>query len=180
MKKLVLYIAASLDGYIATPDHSVNWLEELDNPDGNDYGYMAFLEGIDTLIMGRKTYEVVTSFDMEWPYKQCKTFVLTSKEDLETNTPDTQVLSGDPASFIKELKTAPGDKAIWLLGGGQTIAFLLEHQAIDEIMLFTAPIILGKGVPLLPELDTSTKLKLLANRSYPSGMVYSQYLVEYT
>lgn len=179
MQKIVLYIATSLDGYIATKDHSVGWLEQLENPDGNDYGYQDFINGIDTLIMGRKTYDVIRGFDMPWPYEGQQTLVITSQQDLQTDTPNTKVHTGSLSELGASLKASPGEKNIWVVGGGQTIASLFRHQAIDEIMLFTAPILLGSGIPLFPESDLQNKLTLKDHKVYPSGMRYALYSVNY-
>lgn len=180
MKKIILYIAASLDGYIATTDHSIAWLNELENPEGNDYGYHDFISSVDVLVMGRKTYDIVRGFDMEWPYKDQKSYILTSKKELSPDTPNTEALSGDLKENLNRLKATGGQKDIWLVGGGQTILALLKQQAIDEIMLFTAPILLGSGIPLFPESTEHYALQLLESRPYDTGMLYCHYKVDYS
>lgn len=175
MKKLILYIACSLDGYIATPEHSVEWLERLENPDGNDYGYKAFMERIDTVIMGRKTYEVVQNMGVEWPYKECESLVISREKNLEISTPNTRLLQGDLFEALEKIKNVWSEKHIWLIGGGLTARSLLEYQCVDEVMLFTAPIILGEGIRLFPPSKKITKLKLLEQWAYPSGMLYAHY-----
>ncbi|MBL7473219.1 dihydrofolate reductase family protein [Robertkochia sediminum] len=179
MKKIVLYIAASIDGYIATKDHSVGWLEQLENPEGSDYGYQDFVNGVDTLLMGRKTYDIIRGFDIPWPYEGQKTYVITRQEHLRTDTPNTEVLSGSLATVLPALKASSGEKNIWLVGGGATMVSLLRHQAIDEIMLFTAPVLLGSGIPLFPESDLQYKLTLEEHKTYASGMCYTRYAVNY-
>lgn len=179
MKKIVLYIAASLDGYIATKDHSIGWLEQLENPDGNDYGYQDFIDGTDTLLMGRKTYDIIRGFDIPWPYEGQKTLVITSQAGLRTDTPNTEVLTGSLAETLSSLKASAGEKDIWIVGGGETITSLFRYQAIDEILLFTAPVLLGSGIPLFPESDLQLKLTLKGHKTYPSGMCYSHYAVNY-
>ncbi|WP_224491080.1 dihydrofolate reductase family protein [Robertkochia flava] len=177
MKKVILYIATSLDGYIADKEHRVEWLEKLENPDSNDYGYKNFLSDIDTLIMGRKTYEVIKGFGTEWPYQHCRTLVVSRHPELAIDTPNTEVFSGDLFEEVERIKNVWSDKHIWLLGGGITTRSFLEHQCIDEIMLFTAPIVLGEGIRLFPEFRKPVRLSLLENWSYPSGMVYSHYKI---
>lgn len=178
MKKVILYIATSLDGFIADHEHRVEWLENLENPDGNDYGYRDFTDHIDTVIMGRKSYDVIKGFDMEWPYKDCRTLVLSRQKDLVVETPNTELFSGDLFEEMEKLKNVWSDKNIWLLGGGITARSFLEHQCIDEIMLFTAPVILGEGIRLFPGFKIPVKLTLLESRTYPSGMIYAHYRIE--
>ena len=177
MKKVVLYVACSLDGYVATPDHGVKWLENLDNPDGNDYGYKDFLTSIDTILMGRKSYEVVRSFDIDWPYPDKKVYIISRQHDLTIDTPNTELITGDLVEELEKMKYVWGDKNIWLLGGGLTARSLLEHQCVEEIMLFTAPVLLGEGIRLFPESKTAVRLTLLGHKAFPSGMLFSHYQI---
>lgn len=85
MKKTKLFIATSIDGYIARKDGTLDWLDAIPNPDQLDYGYYAFYETVDTILMGRKTYEEVLGFGVDWPYPDCKTYVVSSNPvDLKT------------------------------------------------------------------------------------------------
>jgi dihydrofolate reductase len=177
MKKLILYIASSLDGYIATPEHSVEWLENLENPDGNDYGYHDFMNQIDTVIMGRKTYEIIKGFGADWPYSSCETHIMTRQTDLEITSPNTSIIQGDIFAEISKMKQVWSEKNIWFIGGGLAIRSLLEHQCIDEIMLFTVPVLLGHGIPLFPESRKGVNLSLIEHRSYPSGMLFAHYMI---
>jgi dihydrofolate reductase len=93
MADTVLYIAASLDGYIARQDGSLDWLENLPNPDQTDHGYAAFLDTIGTVVMGRTTYEQVLGFGGEWPYATMDTKVVTSRKDFNAGTPSTEVVN---------------------------------------------------------------------------------------
>lgn len=175
MKKVVLYVAASLDGYIATPDHGVKWLETLENPDGTDYGYKDFIEGVDTIVMGRKSYEIVRGFDIEWPYANKQVYVISRQQDFALDTPNTELIKGDLVEALEKIKYVWGDKNIWLIGGGLATRSLLEHQCVEEIMLFTAPVLLGEGVRLFPDSKTRVNLSLIDHRAYPSGMLFSHY-----
>ena len=177
MKNVILYVASSLDGYVATPDHGVKWLEALENPDGTDYGYQDFIAGIDTIIMGRKSYEIVRNFDMAWPYSDKQVYIVSRQHDLSIDTPNTQLLTGDLVEEIEKLKNVWGDKNIWLLGGGLTTRSLLEHQCIEELMLFTAPVLLGEGIPLFPASKIQIKLSLIDQKTYPSGMTFNHYRI---
>ena len=111
MRKLVLYIACSLNGKIARKDGSVDWLENLPNPDQNDYGYAEFLESVETTVMGNKTYRQLIGWDIEFPYKNKTNYVLTR----DINKSDDQYakfISDDPVSFMNALKSEEG-KDIW-------------------------------------------------------------------
>ncbi|QNF34971.1 dihydrofolate reductase [Adhaeribacter swui] len=112
-RKVKLYIATSLDNKIARPDGAIDWLPGVD--EGEDYGYQEFLETIDTLLMGYKTYEVCAGFG-ERPYPDKNTFVFT-RDAYKPVIPEAELITQDPVSFVRELLTQDG-KDIWLVGGG--------------------------------------------------------------
>src|SRR5689334_15191007 len=118
MRKLILYIAASLDGKLARKDDSIDWLPD---PASEDYGYESFYNAIDTVLMGYRTYEVCLGFG-EWHYKG-KSAVVFSRNAAKSVVPEAQLVTADLVAFVKELKTKPG-KDIWLIGGGEIIAVL--------------------------------------------------------
>jgi dihydrofolate reductase len=169
MRNLVLYIATSLDGYIAGPSGEIDWLF-----DDQDYGYESFLAGIDTVLMGRRTYETALSFG-DYPYKGMRGFVFSRTARL----PDDHVTfaSGDPATLVLELKNAPGKK-IWLVGGGEIVSECFRHGLIDEYRIFVHPIVLGAGVPLFKEGLPRRRLKFLRSESFNSGLVELSYSQE--
>ena len=125
MSSIKLYIASTLDGYIAKPDGNIDWLTSLPYPENSDYGYSDFLKTIDVTIMGRTTYEDILNMDMEWPYGEQKSYVMTSKTDYGVKTPGTFAVGTDPEALVKELKNT-ATKDIWLIGGGQVISAFLE------------------------------------------------------
>lgn len=169
MRKIILFIADSLDGYIAREDGDVSWLFT-----DQDYGYTPFLAGIDTVLMGRKTYDKL--FDLgEYPYKDKKGFVFTREEGKKGEY--AEFVTGDIASFTKELKESEG-KDIWLVGGGEIITLFLEHRLLDEIMLFIHPIIIGRGIPLLLPSDKESILELKRTESFSSGLTLLHYEVK--
>ncbi len=166
MRKLVLYIATSLDGYIAGPSGEIDWLFA-----DQDYGYREFFAGVDTVLMGRKTYEQALSFG-EYPYQGTRGFVFSRAR----RTPDENVtfVSSDVASLVSGLKRASG-KNIWLVGGGEIVAECVRHDLIDEFILFVHPIILGAGIPLFPPGLPRRPLKLVRSGSFSSGLVQISY-----
>lgn len=171
MRETILYIASSLDGYIAREDGSVDWLEQFPNPDENDYGYTAFLAGCDTLVMGAGTYTTVLSFGIEWPYADKDVYVLSSRTGLEITTPRTQRVP-DMESWIRTKNELAGkDGNCWLLGGGKLVRSFLEYRAIDRILLTQFPILLGAGIPLFPATFPMSSWRSEKVQVYASGAV---------
>lgn len=142
-RKVILYIAVSLDGFIARENGSVDWLDPF-NDAGTDYGYAAFLAGVDVVMMGRTTYEQVLGFG-EWPYagKECLIF---SHRPL---APDGNVrqASGSPTRVVESVRQQPGG-SLWLVGGADLIEWFDREDLIDELVLSIMPVTLGKGIPL--------------------------------
>ena len=174
MPRLILYIAQSLDGYIADAEGSTQWLHDLPNPDQSDYGFQAFLEGIDTIVMGRKTFDTVMAFDIPWPYTQQQCHVLSSRniEDLPENCQHLQDWSPKVLDKIK----ASAQKDIWLLGGAELVKSCLELHLIDEMKIFTMPISLGQGIRLFKEGDYRQNWKLKQCEIFSSGALQQDYL----
>ncbi len=175
MKKIKLYIAASLNGKIAEKDGSVAWLERIPNPDKNDYGYEAFSNSVDTTIQGYNTYKQILDWGIEFPYKKTKNYVLTRKQDVK-DTKDVKFINKNPIERIKKLKQEKG-KDIWLIGGGTINTLLLNEGLIDEIQIFVMPIILPEGIEVFELFPKETLLKLKDSKSYPSGAMELVYRV---
>ena len=174
MNQVKLYIAASLDGYIARPDGNLDWLNTIPAPDTGDYGYADLLNSIGTTIMGRKTYEEVIGFGVEWPYGDLHSYVVTSDPGFQVSTPNTFVQNGDLNAFIRKLKDR-SDKDIWLIGGGRLITHFLNHGLIDRMILTLVPIILGDGIPLFPDRPKESNWTLAEVKSYNTGLVNLTY-----
>ncbi len=174
MTKTKLYIATTLDGFIAREDGSLDWLDELPNPNQIDYGYGEFYATIDTVVMGRKTYEEVLGFGVDWPYADCKTYIITSKSDYQTKTENSEVISQLTSETIESIK-AESKKDIWVVGGGKVITALLNHGQIDEMMLCLIPTILGKGIRLFPDSPAETKFDLINAETFETGAVILTY-----
>ena len=173
MKKCKLFIAASLDGYIAREDGSLDWLDTIPNPDQLDHGYYPFYDSIDTILMGRKTYEEVLGFGVDWPYPDCKTYILSSKE-VAIKTENTFLINDPLKDKIHEWVNEDG-KDIWVCGGGQLISSMLDLGLIDEMLISITPVILGAGIPLFPNSPKETKLKLIKSESFDTGFVNLTY-----
>lgn len=174
MARVLLYIAASLDGCIARKNGSVDWLPEEPEPDGDDHGYAALLEGTEALVMGRDTYETVLGFGIPWPYPAHRTYVATRRMDYPTDTPLTSTTEGDVADRVRDLK-ARCIKDIWLVGGGQIIRRLLDEDLVDRIELTLVPVLLGEGLPLFLPGQREIRWRSVGAKPYPSGMVRLTY-----
>jgi dihydrofolate reductase len=170
MPRFRIFIAQSLDGYIARPDGAIDWLRPYDSV---DYGYETFLSEIGTVVMGRKSYELARSFG-DWPYPAARGLVITSRQ-LDDMPPTVTRVGADIARLATALR-ASGGKDVWVMGGAMTINAFLEAQVIDRIDLFTIPVLLGYGIPLFASGRPETALKLAGTQTYDKGLVRLSYL----
>lgn len=171
--KVSVYIATSLDGFIARKNGEIDWLTGGES--GQDYGYAEFMSSIDHIVMGRNTYEKVLSFG-GWPYEK-KVIVLTSRDlsippDL---TDRVEALSLAPPDLTAELERR-GAAHVYL-DGGQTIQRFLRAHLVDEMTITTIPILIGEGLPLFGSLEHDIKLELLKSSSFENGFVQNKYKV---
>ncbi len=170
MSSIQLFIACTIDGFIARENGSLDWLFELDNPNRTDHGYNDFISGIDTLVMGRKTYEVLLGLMDEWPYPNCKTYIVTYNTSFEVTTGSTSVLHEVNEEVINDLRSK-GGKNIWLVGGGELITRFVNLGAIDEMIISIIPLILGKGIRLFTGMPEETNFELVNTGSFETGVV---------
>lgn len=173
MRKVKLYTASSLDGFIARKDGSIDWLDAVPNPEGLDYGYVDFYNSIDVTLMGNTTFKKVMSFDFEFPYQRTENYVF-SRTEKGTSEHVTYV-GKDAASFVKKLKKGRG-KDIWLIGGGMLNTTLLNADLIDELILTIIPVILGEGIPLFAAGAKEQFFDLIKSRAFDNGMVQIRYV----
>jgi len=173
--KIKLYIAQSLDGYIAGPKGELDWLEEIPNPEQEDFGYAAFYDSIDLLLLGRKTYEAILSFGIDWPYVGKQSFIFSRSEHLDCPTPDSRQLKEIDSATIASLRQL-SQKGIWLVGGGSLIQQFLAASAIDEMIISVVPCLLGEGIPLFPDSYSSSIWRLEATQSFANGIVNLHYV----
>lgn len=175
MKKVKLYIATSLNGYIAKPDHSVDWLHDIPVPDGEDYGYADFYNSCSVTIQGNNTYKFILNSGHDFPYNTTENYVFTQNANLKDNK-DVKFISENHIEFVKELKKAEG-KDIWLIGGGKINATFFDNKLIDEIWIHIMPIILDRGIKLTEELSKDIRLDLISSKSYETGVMELKYKV---
>ena len=168
-----VFIATSLDGYIADSDGGIEWLHELPPPSDGDGGYSKFMEGIDAIVMGRSTYEKVLSFDCDWPYSK-KVFVLS--HTLERPDPSlidrVSITKGSPTEIVKELNS--NGYANLYIDGGETICNFIRDGLIHEMTITKLPTILGAGIPLFKDLPKSN-LQHIKSETFDNGMVQDTY-----
>jgi dihydrofolate reductase len=177
--KVSVYIATSLDGYIARCDGSIDWLNEANAvvPEGEDCGFMAFMNSVDTLIMGRKTYEQVLSFG-QWPYGDTPVVVLSHNSiEIPADLPDTISHSAESPSALLTRLATQGVKHVYV-DGGSTIQGFLAESLIDEITLTQIPVIIGEGISLFAPQQGDITLIHLGTMSYEFGFVQSKYAVK--
>lgn len=170
----IVYIATSLDGYIARKDGNVDWLMEIPNPDNSDYGFSDFMKRIDGLIMGRNTFELVLQFG-EWPYTK-PVFVLskTMKKIPDKYKAQAELIKGNLKTIVEEL-ISKGFNNLYI-DGGKTIQSFLKQDMIDELIITRIPIILGSGIPLFEEMDSEFKLEHIETEILKNALVKSRYL----
>lgn len=167
MCKVILYIATSLDGYLAGPNHELDWLYH-----DADYGYTEFYDSIDITLMGNETYRQVLTFG-DFPYKEKENFVFTRNTGLKDDK-NVKYISADIPEFVEKLKNDNG-KDIWLIGGGQINSLLLKEDLIDEIINSVHPLLLGKGIPLFPGTENLKSFRMTKYKEYPSGLAQLYY-----
>ncbi len=162
MSKTKVFIAMSLDGYIAGENESLEWLFNVKGDGDNGYG--AFYQTINTVVMGRKTYDWITQqLPGEFPYADKKTYIITSKP-LE-NSENLTFFNGQVERLIEEL-TQELERDVWIVGGGVLISTLLKKYLIDEMIITVAPVILGKGTPLFKNIEVLNGFNLHSIQSF--------------
>lgn len=166
-RKLVLYIAMSLDGYIAGENDDISWLSTVEE-EGQDYGYHDFIKTVDTVIMGRKTYDKVLSFGIEFPHKDRKCYVLSkSRTGSDDNV---EYWNGNVSDLLNHIRQSAGAN-IFCDGGSEVVFELMKHHLIDQYVISIIPVMLGKGIALFKPGRETEKLTLTKSLSFPKGLV---------
>ena len=173
-RKVILYISMSVDWFIATNDDDLSWLEVV-QAEGEDYGYEAFNQTVDTYILGRKTYEVVLQLTGgTFPQAERHTCYIITRQEREPENGVT-FYSGDLAELITQLKKEPG-KNIYCDGGAEIVRLLMQQNLIDEYIISVIPVMLGKGKRLFLGETPFQNLKALPSKHYKSGLVQLHYV----
>lgn len=150
MQKLIYYVAASLDGFIATKHHSLDWLDAFQlGADATPYD--AFYQNIGAIILGSKTYDwIMRQSPDNWPYKNLPAFVISNSQLIIPSHLDIHVTNHQAFELAAIAKQAADGKNVWLVGGGQTAASFADANVLDQIFLTTIPVFLGEGISVLP------------------------------
>ena len=170
-RQLFVYIATSLDGYIARPDDDLDWLSQVEMP-GEDYGYARFIEQVDTVILGRRTYEKVLSMGVAFPHQDKKVYVLTRTPRAPEG--NIQFYNGELPQLIAGIREKEG-KHIFCDGGAEVVNLLMQAGLVDEWIISYIPVFLGNGIRLFQDGRPETSLRLISCRSFPSGLVQVHY-----
>ena len=178
-RKIIVYIATSADGYIARLDGSVDWLDRPHPP--GSYGMVEFVNSIDTVLWGRKTYNQALGFSKKGGGFSSKTknYVFTHNPPPKSPKSRSKIEFVNEAikPFAKRLRESPG-KDIWMMGGGGIIASFLDAGELDEFIIHVIPIFIGEGIPLIAPSHLNIKLSLLSTHPYEDGVVRMHYQVE--
>jgi dihydrofolate reductase len=180
------YAAATLDGYIAESDDTLDWLlnyeghfEAADSDEGQA-GYDTFYEGIGALVSGSTTYEWVLEHGSGWPYAGKPCWILSSRElpKPEGEGVDVRIVSGQIPDLIDEMLGSAGERDLWIVGGGNIASQFVDHGLLDRLEVTLVPVVLGEGKPLFDRRLPGGPMQLLGARTFSSGMVGLTYEVK--
>jgi dihydrofolate reductase len=170
-RQVVLYIATSLDGYIATEDHDLRFLSAVESPE-EDYGYNEFIRTVDTVVMGRKTYDKVLTFGIDFPHRGRKCYVLSrSRTGTDENV---EFYNGDIGDLFSSIRKNQGLN-IFIDGGSELVFELMKRDLIDRYIISVIPTLLGGGIALFRSGRPTRTLKLTKSLPFPSGLVQLWY-----
>ena len=171
----IVFIATSLDGYIADKDGGLDWLHSIPNPENLDMGWVDLIDRIDALVMGRKTFDTVCSFDCDWPYSK-PVFVLSNsmKSIPEGYEGKAEPIKGSLSEVIEAIHQK-GYKHLYI-DGGVTVQSFLKEDLIDEMIITVIPILLGGGAPLFGELPKQIEFERLKTEVFLNAIVQNHYI----
>lgn len=177
------YLAQSLDGYIAETDHGLDWLmkyggeSEADVSEATDGAYDAFFAQVGVVAMGSATYEFILAEGSGWPYKGIGSWVFTSKDRPVPAGADIRFVDGPVAPAHEEMRTAAGERNVWIVGGGHLASQFAEEGLLDELHVTVVPVVLGDGIPTFAR-RLGQELRLAGTRAFSNGMVELRYRLE--
>ena len=176
MKKInKVFIATSLDGYIADAQGSIDWLHATPNPDQIDMGYAVFMDGVDALLMGRSTFETVCGFDIEWPYdKPVYVWSSTLEKIPEAYADNVSLVRGTVEEAMESIYADKHNKVY--VDGGRTIQSFLKADCIDEMIITTIPVMLGRGVKLFGEMPNRLRFSCVETQLFLDSVVQNKYV----
>ncbi len=172
MRELVVYIAMSVDGFIAGNNDDLSFLQQVEQ-EGEDYGYADFIQTIDTVIIGRRTYDTVLQLTDQFPHADKTCYIISSKAQEPKGK--LHFYSGDLKALVTELKNEQSDKHIFCDGGASIVQQLLRLQLVDRLIVSIIPVVLGDGIHLFGDNTAQQQLTLISSKAYPKGLVQLQY-----
>lgn len=175
-----VFIGISLDGFIAREDGAIDWLTAAGDPttgQGEDYGYQAFFDSVDAVVMGRNTYELVLGFGGAWPYGKKPIIVLTTRSfEIPPRIADTvETMSAPPEEVVRRLEERGMERLY--VDGGRTIQAFLAAGLIRRMIISRLPVLIGTGIPLFGPVPADIRLRHVDTRTYAGGIVQSEYEV---
>lgn len=170
-RKVILYIASSIDGYIAKPNDNLDFLSIVEQK-GEDYGYAEFIKSVDTVILGRKTYDYIMKVVPEFVHADKETFVIT--RTAKPSIGSVHFHTGDLSELIRSLKSKPGSN-IFIDGGAEIVDMCLQHDLLDEMVISYIPILVGDGVRLFKEGRPEQQFELVSAKSFEKGLLQVHY-----
>ncbi len=172
-RKTILFIACSVDGYIASVDEDLGFLSRVEKQ-GEDYGYSDFISQIDCVILGKRTYDKVMSMTSVFPHAGKETYIVTRSPKKPIG--NTVFYDGNLKSLIESLRTKEG-KNIFIDGGSKVIKMLLDDDLIDEMIISYIPVLLGEGIPLFAPIHKEKALESLSVKAFESGLIQVHYRI---
>lgn len=178
MPRIQYFVAASLDGFIATSTDDLDWLLQFDGFEGGADSYGEFMSGVGCIVMGGETYAWLMEHEPgRWPYTDTPSYVFTHHEYRAPEGADITFVRGDVREFMADFERAAGDRNIWVVGGGNLAAQFADAGLLDDIILSVIPVVLGSGKRLLPVKGPTPPLELAASRTMGRGIVELRYLL---
>lgn len=179
-QRTIYYTASSLDGFIAGPDHSLDWLLQFGNVPGGDYA--DFIAGVGAVVMGANTYRWLLQHEVmppgggpkPWPYQQ-PTWVFSNRQQPQVPGADVRFVAGEVAPVHAEMLRSAGGKNVWIVGGGELAGRFYDAGLLDELNVTYAPVALGAGAPLFPRQLAYPRLELLDSHAYGGVFVQVRY-----
>ena len=169
-----VYIARSLDGFIADRNGGLEWLDAIPIPENVDMGFVSFMESVDALVMGRTTFQTVCGFDVPWPYDKPVFVLSNSLSEIPSSHKGKAHLIKGPLTNILEQIHAKGYHSLYI-DGGRTIQSFLREDLIDEMTITTMPVLLGGGSPLFGDLAVPINFESVASKVFLDKIVQSHY-----
>jgi len=170
MRKIILNLAVSLDGFIEGPNGETDWCLS-----DQDYGMEAFFEGVDAIFMGRKSYDRIDG--MPSPFGDKQLYVFTDEPFI---IPNEEIIVIDSKNFLKSVEAIRGQPGqnIWLFGGSALLSSFIKHKLVTEFIISVHPVVLGGGKPLFHDVPEKLDLLLLASETFSSGLIQTKYAIK--